>query len=326
MRIPKKALLLAVQRGLDVVKTFSTTLYTGNGSTQTITNGIDLAGEGGLVWIKSRSAATDHQLFDTNRGVANELASNSTAAQVADADTLTAFNVDGFNIGADSNVNTGSATYASWTFRQAPKFFDIVTWTGNGGATRVLNHSLGVVPGFYVVKRLDLSDDWYAYHRSPAGTVGGILNGANAFTAGFGIHGTPTDSTITLNTTATDVSGATYIAYLFAHDPSDSGIIQCGSYTGNGSSSGPVIDLGWQPQWLLIKSSTSPNSWAVYDNERDPTNPRDSVLSPNISNSEVSDSSVNIDFNSNGFELKGNSGAINSNGNTYVFMAIRAPE
>jgi hypothetical protein len=142
------AVLAAVlgEDAVDVADVFSTDLYTGNGSTQSITNGVDLSGDGGLAWIKGRSGATDHQLFDTERGATKELISNSTAAEATDADTLTSFNSDGFSIGADSNVNTNTATYVGWSFRKAPKFFDVVTYTGTGSA-RTVAHNLGSVPG-----------------------------------------------------------------------------------------------------------------------------------------------------------------------------------
>jgi hypothetical protein len=117
---------------LYVEDVFSTYLYTGNGSTQSITNDIDLDGEGGLVWIKNRDAADGHVLTDTERGAGEVLASDSPAAEVTNADTTTAFNSDGFSIGADVIVNTNTEDYASWTFRKAEKFFDVVTYTGDG--------------------------------------------------------------------------------------------------------------------------------------------------------------------------------------------------
>ena len=112
---------------LYVEDVFSTYLYTGNGLTQTITNGIDLAGKGGLVWIKSRSAATNHFLFDTARGTTDEINSNTTDAEASLANSLTAFNADGFSISSATGIGVNAATYASWTFRKAPKFFDVVT-------------------------------------------------------------------------------------------------------------------------------------------------------------------------------------------------------
>jgi hypothetical protein len=125
---------------------FSTYLYTGNGSTQTITNGIDLAGEGGLVWSKARSATQVHTLFDTERGATKSLFSNLTNGEITLGDALTGFTSSGYTLGADAsgpNINGSGTTYASWTFRKAPRFFDVVTWTGDSVAGRSISHNLG---------------------------------------------------------------------------------------------------------------------------------------------------------------------------------------
>jgi hypothetical protein len=247
---------------LNIEEVFSTYLYDGNASTQTITNSIDLAGEGGLVWIKSRSATANNQLFDTTRGATKELISNSTAAEATDADTLTAFNANGFSIGADATVNTNAATYASWTFRKAPKFFDVVTYTGTGSAGLTVSHNLGSAPGCIIAKRTDASgDNWAVYHRHFGGTHYSALDSASIF---FDNPNRWNDTTATAteftvgSSTAVNASGGTYVAYLFAHNDSDGGfgptgdqdIIKCGSYTGNGSSTGPTVDLGFEPQWI----------------------------------------------------------------------------
>src|SRR3990167_3029442 len=126
---------------------FSTYLYTGNGSTQTITNGIDLSGQGGLVWLKARSAGQGHKLFDSVRGINYSLASETTAANDYETGTITSFTSSGFTLGSSYSQNTNGTTYASWTFREAPKFFDIVTYTGDGNPTKILAHSLGQAPG-----------------------------------------------------------------------------------------------------------------------------------------------------------------------------------
>jgi hypothetical protein len=144
---------------------FSTYLYTGNGSTQTITNSIDLSTKGGMVWIKSRSGATGHRLTDTARGVTKSIASETDSAQATESTGLTAFGTTGFTIGADADYNTSAATYASWTFRKQSKFFDVVTYTGNGTAGRTIAHNLGSTPGFIVVKRLNSIGSWPAIHR-----------------------------------------------------------------------------------------------------------------------------------------------------------------
>jgi hypothetical protein len=259
--------------GAFIEDVFSTWLYTGNGSTQTITNGIDLAGKGGLVWMKDRSNNnTDHALYDTARGVYADIASNTTAAQTLFSGGVDPFRANGFTIGNLAKINTNAATYASWTFRKQPKFFDVVTYTGDG-ANRTIAHNLGSVPGCIIVKRTDADADWQVYHRSLANTqylvlnnLGGAATGATRWNST-----TPTDTVFSLGTDATvNASGGTYVAYLFAHNAGGFGAtgtdnaISCGLFTTDGSGFA-TVNLGYEPQFVIIKSSTSAVGWYVVD-------------------------------------------------------------
>jgi len=255
-----------------IEEVFSTWLYTGNGSTQTITNGIDLSTKGGLVWIKIRGTSVqDHALYDTARTARYKLRSNSASGQ-SDTGTGTnkdfaSFNSNGFSLGTpfySDDVNGTSYPYVSWTFREQPKFFDVVTYTGTG-SNRTISHSLGSVPACIMVKRTDTTGAWQVYHRSLANTEYLVLNttAAKATGATRWNSTTPTSSVFSLGTDATvNASGGTYVAYIFAHDAGGFGltgtdnVISCGSYTGNGSATGPSITLGYEPQWVLVKSST----------------------------------------------------------------------
>ena len=223
---------------LYVEDVFSTYLYTGTGSTQSINNGIDLDGEGGTVLLQSRSndTGTAWNVYDTERGVRKYLRSNSTASE-STAGTgagLTSFNSNGFTLGTSWNTeNFSPYTYASWTFRKAEKFFDVVTYTGNGvSGGREISHNLGSSPGFILIKRTDTQtaySSWMSYHRagSATGTVA-FLNTTNFFFANsrswFGDGSSavaPTDTVFTINGGSSNylnTSGATYIVYLFAHD------------------------------------------------------------------------------------------------------------
>jgi hypothetical protein len=163
---------------------FSTYLYTGNSTNRSIVNDIDLSGKGGLVWIKDRNTGLNHTLFDTVRGATNYLFSDSSNAQGTAGNTLTAFNSNGFNLGTNSGYANGSGyTYASWTFRKQPKFFDVLTYSGNGTAGRTVSHNLGSTPGFILVKRTDTGgstgQNWVVWHRSAGGT--GYLNSTNEY-------------------------------------------------------------------------------------------------------------------------------------------------
>jgi hypothetical protein len=304
---------------------FSTYLYTGTGASQTITNGIDLAGKGGLVWIKGRSGATDHALYDTANitgGLAFGFASNTTEAATYRLGGLNAFLSSGFSIGNLARINTSAATYASWTFREQPKFFDIVTYTGTG-ANRTIAHNLGSVPGCIMIKRADTTAAWAVYHRVTAELQYTVLNTTAVVATGatYWNSTTPTSSVFSLGT-STDVnaSGGTYVAYLFAHDAGGFGltgtdnVISCGSFSGPSA----TVTLGYEPQWILFKNTANVSDWLIVDNMRGMTVSTPQELYPNKTNAE----SFGGNFNSvtplgNGFSVgAGFSGA-------YIYIAIR---
>jgi hypothetical protein len=333
--LSKKALGASVSAApkVYVEDVFSTWLYSGNGSTQTITNGIDLAGEGGLVWVKNRSAADYHVLADTNRGAGKFIKSNSTDAEATNTATISAFNSDGFSVGGNGSVNASTNNIASWTFRKAEKFFDVVTYTGNG-SNRTINHNLGSVPGTIIVKRTDTTGDWQVYHRSLANTEYLVLNTTAAKATGTTRWNstTPTSTVFSLGTDATvNANGGTYVAYLFAHDAGGFGsdgnqsVVSCGSYTGNGSATGPVVDLGWEPQWLMIKrASGGTESWLLFDSMRGiSVGGAESPLAANLSNPESDFSSNWLSVTATGFQLTSTSAATNAVNNTYIYIAIR---
>jgi hypothetical protein len=315
---------------LYVDDVFSTWLYTGNGSTQTINNGIDLAGKGGLVWCKKRDSVITngpHYLTDTNRGAGNYLTTSSTAASSYDSQ-INAFNNNGFSIGSDgANVNLNGSTYASWTFRKAAKFFDVVTYTGTGSA-RTIAHSLGIAPGMIIVKRTDTTGNWQVYSNGLTSAANSIqLNLTNAQASAPTVWNStaPTSSVFSVGTDATvNASGGTYVAYLYAHDTSSTGIIQCGSYTGNGSANGPVVTLGWEPQYLMIKNASGTSNWQIIDSMRGmPVGSADATLQSNLTNAE---SSVEyLSPTATGFNITSTDAQVNTSGVTYIYMAIRRP-
>jgi len=315
---------------------FSTYLYTGNGATQTITNGIDLAGNGGLVWIKDRNTSYGHYLFDTIRGGNKSISSNSTSGQNTQTNNSVNFLSSGFSVDNvnvfSQNVNLGGGnTYVSWTFREQSKFFDVVTYTGTGSA-RTIAHNLGSVPGCIIVKRTDTTSDWQVYHSSLANTQYLVLNDTAAVDTGATRWNstTPTSSVFSLGTDASvNASGGTYVAYLFASNANGFGltgtdnVITCGSYTGNGSSTGPVVTLGYEPQWIIIKNATSATGWEIYDNMRGvATGGNDAKLLANSSATEETTSNI-LSFNATGFQLTNAFSNTNGSGQTYIYIAIR---
>jgi len=314
--------------GLDVSEVFSTYLYDGTGSAQTITNGIDLDGEGGLVWVKSRTTAFDHMLADTETGVQKHLSSNTTVRALGPNSTaLTSFNSNGFSIGSLGDYNYSGDDLVSWTFRKAPRFFDCVNWTGDGAAGgQDISHSLGVAPAFIVTKVTSESGNWNCYSAELG--IDKILklnsSAAAAEITGFW-NSTPTDTTF--NTGGANESGRTYVAYLFAHNDGDGefgdgtqDIIKCGNWTASSTAAVPV-DLGFEPQWVLIKRATGSSSWFLWDTMRGmPVDTGQPYLLPDSSSVESTDTYY-LTPTATGFTVRQN--ALGSNGDTFIYIAIR---
>ena len=327
--------------GLDITEVFSTYLYDGNGATQTITNDIDLAGEGGLVWGKSRTDNGVHSLYDTERGVQKPLFSNATNAQGDDSaggstSGLYQFNSDGFNLGSDwaGNINVSGQDMASWTFRKAPKFFTCLTYTGTGPGSATneqqVSHNLEAKPGIVIIKST-VSGDWWVFTDVIDGSNDyGYLNQTSAF--GNSGNNVATDSVFNVGG-ALNTSGETYVAYLFANNngdgefgpDGDQDIIKCGSYTGNGSTDGPEIDLGFEPQWVLVKRTDDGANWLLMDAMRGiPTGDEANLLLPNASGSEADYANLwGINLLPTGFKPNVTQSQINASGGTYIYMAIR---
>lgn len=309
---------------------FSTFLWTGDSSgSRSINNGIDLDGEGGLVWIKGRTSAYDHALYDTARGVTKEIYSNKADAQQTNSNTLTSFNSNGFSIGDDTLVNNNNEDYVSWSFRKAEKFFDIVTYSGNATNGRAINHNLGSTPGMIIVKSKTSSTYWAVYHRSLGEGHYLYLNttdaksvyDSNSSNSRYWNNTAPTSTQFTVSNDGwVNGSGQDYVAYLFAHNEADYGensdeaIIYCDSFTNDSSSVGVEVNVGFEPQWLFIKGASSGSglgSWQIIDSMRN------AHLKPNSNAAESS--TVNFDFTPRGFT------PTTYYDGTLIYVAIRRP-
>jgi hypothetical protein len=321
---------------------FSTYLYDGTGASQTITNGIDLSGEGGMVWMKSRETQYFHRIFDTERGVTKELNPSGNDDETTTAQGLTHFLSNGFTIGTDTTINKSGSdnAFVSWTFRKAPGFFDVVTYTGNGTAGRTVAHNLGSAPGMILIKALETEHDWRVYHRSIGATERLCLNdNSQISTQTVEFNGTePTSSVFTVGTSNNvNQDGKNYVAYLFAHDDArfgtneDESIIKCGTYEGNSGTQ--EIDLGFEPQWLMIKladlSSSGAGDWIMVDTMRgwraSGTSGDSQSLNANLPNIEPVNSG-RVKVTSQGFKFDNEANHdYNENNYTYVYMAIRRP-
>jgi len=311
---------------------FSTYLYTGNGATQTITNGIDVSGKGGLVWAKSRSDSIRNSLFDTARGANFQLSSNNDESSANVAPNGITFNSTGFTTGSFVNTNTNGATYVSWTLAEQPKFFDIVTYTGNGVFDRTISHNLGSVPAFIIMKCTSSAADWLVRTTAIDGSLDVLyLNKTDAKTDSS-VSNTWTSSTFTVGASAVDNdTGQTYVAYLFASNAGGFPVsgggstngISCGSYTGTGSTLS--VTLGYEPQWVMIKRTDTTADWQIIDNMRGWT--ADGVcqrLVPNTSAAEAGPTGSTFLFpTATGFGSSGSSAIVNASGGTYIYIAIR---
>lgn len=303
---------------------FSTYLLVGNATTTTINNGIDLSGKGGLVWLKDRTGAGYHSLGDTARS-GKRLFSNTSDAEVSAnpfAFTSTGVTLNGAYL--DSGRN-----FVTWTFRKQPKFFDVVTYTGNGTAGRTVAHNLGSVPACIIVKNTSASGDWWnVYHRSLGATKALFLNDTQAAGTYANVWNNtePTSTVFSLGTSGeVNRNGDSFVAYLFAHDAGGFGltgtdnVISCGSVVG---ASQVEVNLGWEPQWILVKNSSASQDWWLVDNMRGlPVQDTSSAynasnLRPNLSDAETT--GFSIAPSATGFKAN-----VLTSGQTYIYIAIR---
>ena len=313
---------------LFVDDVFSSYIYTGNGASQSIVNEIDLAGNGGLVWIKARNQINDHHIFDTFRGVNKRLMANVVNAETTVANSVTAFNNNGFSINNAAIVNTNLINYISWTFKKSPKFLDVITYTGNGGS-KVIPHNLGTVPGFIIVKNISNTGHWICAHIGSAWGSNIILSSTSPEFASTQFIWPGPDSVnfyvgadLSVNTNLDN-----YIAYVFAHDSSANGIIQCGEYTGNGlADNSNIINLGWEPQFLLIKRVTGGvGDWLIEDISRHGLSYdtiSSTLLKPNLADTEAGAGRY-FTARADGFSHNNNNSNANESGSNYLYVAIR---
>jgi hypothetical protein len=313
-------------------------LYTGNGSTQTI-SGLNFSPD--FVWIKQRDTTRNHVLYDTVRGATKALLSSTTDSEQTYSTSLTAFNSDGFALGSDDKSNGSSGSYAAWTWdagsstvtntqgsitsqvRANPSAgFSVVTFTGTGSALTV-GHGLGVAPRVYCVKKRSSTSDWAWFTTAIDGSVDFLfLNTTAAKTDAGGDYATaPTSTVFSLGSASSSINdnGGTYVAYCFAPV---AGYSAFGSYVGNGSSDGVFQWCGFRPRWLMIKDTTgSSNYWWIFDTARDTYNASGNYLFANVSDSEQDYRSVYpIDILSNGFKVRNT--LVSTNNSVFIYAAF----
>ena len=304
---------------------FKTKIYSGNSGSQTITNGIDLSGEGGLVWLKARDANNqEHVLYDSERTFNRGLISNTGGRDFDSNPPFSSWNNNGFTLNTSHYATNNSLLdYVSWTFRKQKGFFDVVTYTGDSSsANQTFNHSLDSVPGMVIIKNIERpSTDWYVWVPDSITSLEGTLNTLDDF--GSQVIGNVTSTTVqTLytNQTATNRNGDKYVCYLFGSGDTrfganrDESIIKVGSYTGTGGSH--TVNVGFEPGFLMVKRTNGEGNWQVIDNKR--SNNR---LHWNDTQRENTESALALA--SNGFNVSNDGTYTNGSGSTYLYMVIR---
>jgi hypothetical protein len=318
----------------------------GAGTTQTVT-GLGFSPD--LVWIKNRSNANSHGLFDQVRGAVNALRSDLTNAEATtnSSGALSAFNSNGFTLangssGSDQAILTHQSgyTYVAWawdaggtgssntdgsitsTVSANPSAgFSIVKWTGTG-ADGSVGHGLGVAPKMLIVKDASNGYNWYVFTTATGSNL--RFEGLNTDAAATSQPSQFTaSSTVISNLTSAaslNTSGATMLMYCFSEVE---GYSKIGSFVGTGSADGPFVFCGFRPAYVWLKGSTFASNWNTYDLARSEYNAADDLLRLNSAAAEVSDySPAAIDLLSNGFKIRTSSGDWNSSGQTFVFCAF----
>jgi hypothetical protein len=325
---------------------FNATLYSGTGATQTITNGV--AGQSfqpDFVWIKARSTTTNNRLYDSVRGATLHIQSNTTDAETTNANGLTAFVSNGFTVGSASSENASGQTFVAWNWKaggaavtntagtisaqvsaNTTSGFSVVTYTGNGTNGATVGHGLGVAPSMIFVKDRTQGGtyrDWAVY--SPiigAGNSMYLNSTSGSFSKpSYWNSTTATSSVFTLgNDITVNQSGDAFVAYCWAPI---AGYSAFGSYTGNGSTDGPFLYMGFRPRFYMYKRADSTSNWVIMDTSRNPFNTAGKWLYPNLVNAENDVVSTDQwDFLSNGLKVRSNGSATNASGGTYIYAAF----
>lgn len=312
---------ISANNGAGAFKTFS---YTGNGTSQTFTQPNF---KPDLIIIVSPSAisgAVNLPVFDSGNGVGTYMDLSGNRGQAADVNSVTSFNTIGFSIGSSAAINKNGSVYQAFCWQKASHFFDIATYTGNA-TNRTINHNLGISPSVMIANNTNgVFEDFNAMYHQNMGTSAPETH-ANLLGGGAAIS-TLTDSTI-WNATAptssvisvgtsnyTNENGAKFYDYLFGTFAGKSAF---GTYTGNGSSSGPIVtSAGFAPTLVMISAQTctSQNVWFVYGSNLN-TKITVAAASSGISTSNL------LNFTPSGFNVVTNNADFNTNGTPYIYSA-----
>ena len=324
---------------IDGTEHFNTVLYTGTGSTQSIT-GVGFGSAPDWVWIKVRNNTNNHRLFDTVRGAGKDLISNSTATESTTTTRLQSFDSDGFTVGSNAEVNSNGHNIVAWNWLAGTAFsndasatgvgnvdssgqvnttagFSIVSWQFTTSADNLIAHQLSSAPEMMIIKSRTTAYNWDVYHTglSNPATKRILLNTTGAEINGF-FDTNPTSTVFEYNTSALS-NNDNAIAYCFH---SVEGYSKVGSYIGNGNADGTYVHLGFRPVFILLRESGNARNWVISYDHSTYYNGVTQSLFPNISQAE--DANTRLDFLSNGFKLRTTSTSWNNNSGNFIYYAI----
>ena len=320
-------------------KHFDTLTYTGNGSSSHRITGLEFQPD--LVWIKGRSAGTNHIIQDVVRGNFILYPDSNQQEGATGGGWVKSFNSDGFTTDVNGPINTNSATYVAWCWKAggaASSNSDgtitsslstnqeagcsIITWTGTGSAGTI-GHGLGKAPKLIIVKLRSGSQDWFVNNGMIFNDYGKYykLNSSgssNASDTNVFPNTAPTSTVFSVGTDgAVNASGSTYVAYVWSEIP---GYSKFGFYTGNGNANGTFVHTGFSPRFIIYRKKSDEN-WHMFDTKRQPKNPNATVIDPNRGAAETTDTNTQIDILSNGFKLRSSHGTSNASGTDYFYWA-----
>jgi hypothetical protein len=324
---------------------FNTVLYNGDGNS---TNDITVGFKPDWTWIKERTSdgshIANHVLVDSSRGYENFLVSSSSQAEssgvTGDNNTRSS---DGFQTTNSGASNQSGQPYVAWNWRlnggttssdtngtkttavqfNANAGISIATYTNVSQGNHTFGHGLGSKPEAFIWKARNTTMNWIWWDSrnfTDADRDGKYFNSTIGFTSGSNWVTDVTDTTI--NITDGQVSSGNNINYWCISFKSVEGFSRIGNYTGNGSTDGTFIYLGFRPAWFLLKRIDANANWLIYDNKRDPDNRVAQGLFPNLGGAETEQTGGFVDFVSNGVKCREDGSAMNASGGTFVYLAF----
>ena len=318
---------------------FNTSIYNGSGASQSITTGF----APDFTWIKSRSNGTWHCVADTVRGNLSRIFPNDAYQQVTNNNGFLSFDSNGFNLdgqGGGGDVNTSGRTYVAWSLKAGGAAvanndgtqttqvsanntlgFSIVSYSTNNDASKTFGHGLDAAPELIITKATNAAVNWAVYNSTIGKTKFLELNNNSSQWSANSNDYYNTTTGVNSTVFGYSYSGTTYdfISYCFT---SKTGFSKVGSYTGNASTNGPMVQTGFQPAFVMIKKTSANDDWFMFDDKRSPTNSRQKYILANSSNAEADYGNPFLNIYANGFQPVTTSGAINSG--DYIYLAFAA--